>query len=101
MSLTIVAPASNAASATSAQVVSTEIGTPTSALMTSTTLVTRSFSTETGVGSAPGLEEAPPMSMTSTPQASNSLANETAFWSSLATPSPENESWVAFTMPIT
>ena len=78
MSLTMVAPAFSAASATTAHVVSIDIGRSTASRTASTTGTTRDFSTSTGVGSAPGRDDAPPISITSMPQASKLLANATA-----------------------
>ena len=72
MSLTRLAPADSAASATSGLTVSTDTRTPPAAAgraRASTTGTTRASSTSTGTGSAPGRDDSPPTSITSAPSA--------------------------------
>ncbi len=102
-SLTITAPASSAADATAALRVSTLIGTrrrPASSRITGNTRAI-STSTDTSWRVLDGLVLSPPMSTTSAPASTIDCARATAAGMSSPTPSPEKESGVTLTMPIT
>src|SRR6267143_1412702 len=96
-SLTISAPASTAAAATAALVVSMLIGSPVRLASSRTTASVRRRSSLASTGSASGRVDSPPTSRMSAPSS--------ASWSPCATgsyaPPSENESGVALTMPIT
>ncbi len=100
-SFTMVAPAASAASATAALRVSTLIGTVVSAARRATTGSTRSRSSASGTGVAPGRVDSPPTSSRSAPAATSASPCETAASGSRNRPPSENESGVTLTMPIT
>ena len=78
MSLMIEAPAARAARATSALVVSIEIGILIEPESAWTTGITRASSSSSETGSAPGRLDSPPRSSRSAPWAAKRLANATA-----------------------
>src|SRR5690242_10026491 len=100
-SLTIVAPARSAASATAAFVVSTLIGTSTRAATSEMTGSTRAISVSASTGSAPGRVDSPPTSSTAAPAPASSQAWATALAGATKRPPSEKESGVTFTTPMT
>ena len=74
MSLMIAAPAASAWRATSALVVSTEIGTSVRPARPRTTGITRASSSSSDTGFAPGRLDSPPMSRKSAPSAARRSA---------------------------
>src|SRR5512135_633638 len=101
MSLMIAAPASRARRATSALVVSTEIGAPTRGASASTTGTTRRSSSSAETGSAPGRLDSPPMSSRSAPSSTRRRACATASSRVQARPPSEKLSGVTLTIPMT
>ncbi len=97
-SLTIVAPASSAASATGAFEVSTEISAPTPA-SPATTGSTRRSSSSTATSAAPGRVDSPPTSRISAPAAATPAVRDRRPRIEIEPPS-ENESGVTLTTPI-
>src|SRR4051794_12479091 len=99
-SFTIVAPASIAASATTAFEVSIETSSPSRA-RASTTGWTRSSSSPDETASAPGRVDSPPTSRMSAPSAASSRPCSIARGGSRNCPPSENESGVTLTIPMT
>src|SRR5512132_1368397 len=100
-SLTTAAPASSAARATAAFVVSTLIGPLVVVARRATTGITRRSSSSTGTGAAPGRVDSPPTSRTSAPCSASSIPCATAASGSRKRPPSENESGVTLTIPMT
>src|SRR5918992_5807404 len=98
-SLTSVAPACNAARATSSLVVSMETRWP-AAARDSTTGSTRSRSSCSATGSAPGLVDSPPTSRIPAPSPASRSPCSIAAAGSRKRPPSENESGVTLTTPI-
>src|SRR5437660_5823744 len=98
-SFTTSAPASSAARATSAFVVSTESGTPTAMRTARSTGSRRRRSSASGTGVAPGRVDSAPRSRTPAPAATMAAAVAAAAPGSRWHPPSENESGVAFRMP--
>src|SRR5437660_6924530 len=98
-SFTTSAPASSAARATSAFVVSTESGTPTAMRTARSTGSRRRRSSASGTGVAPGRGDSAPRSRTPAPAATMAAAVAAAAPGSRWRPPSENESGVAFRMP--
>src|SRR5438552_3725639 len=98
-SFTTSAPASSAARATSAFVVSTESGTPTAMRTAASTGSRRRRSSSSGTGVAPGRVDSAPRSRTPAPAATMAAAVAAAAPGSRWHPPSENESGVAFRMP--
>src|SRR5918992_899983 len=99
-SLTIVAPAPMASRATSSLVVSIETRPP-AAARPSTTGSTRSSSSASGTGSAPGRVDSPPTSRIAAPSSRSRSPCSTAACGSRKRPPSENESGVTLTTPMT
>ena len=100
MSLMTWAPAAKARRATSARYVSTETGAATRPASSSTTGTTRAASSRGSTGSAPGLVDSPPTSMTSAPSCASSPPRATAASLPKKRPPSEKESGVTLRMPI-
>ena len=100
MSFTISAPAATAWRATSALVVSMEIGTSILEARRSMTGMTRRSSSCNGTGSAPGRVDSPPMSSAAAPSAISCNACSTAESRAMNRPPSEKLSGVMFKMPI-
>src|SRR2546422_860880 len=98
-SFTTSAPASSAARATSAFIVSTEIGTRTAARTAPSTGSRRRRSSPAGTGIAPGRVDSAPTSSMRAPVATISAAASAARAGSRWRPPSKNESGVAFRMP--
>src|SRR5436309_3645156 len=98
-SFTTSAPASSAARATSAFIVSTAIGTRTAARTAASTGSRRRRSSPAGTGIAPGRVDSAPRSSARAPAATISAAASAARAGSRWRPPSENESGVAFRMP--
>jgi hypothetical protein len=99
-SLTIVAPASSAAAATAAFVLSIDSRTPALA-RPSTTGTTRRSSSRSLTGAAPGRVDSPPMSRICAPCAASFCPCAIAAAGSSHSPPSENESGVTLTTPMT
>src|SRR5579872_71034 len=99
MSLTSVAPASMAASATAGFTVSTD--TRTWGARPATTGTTRRSSSSSGTGPAPGRLDSPPTSTTSAPSRTMSRPWARASSTSKKRPPSENESGVTLSTPMT
>src|SRR6478752_7000600 len=99
-SLTMEAPASTAARATEARIVSTDTTAP-SAASAVTTGTTRRSSSSTDGRSAPGLVDSPPTSTMSAPAATTSRPCAMAASGSNHCPPSEKESGVTLTTPMT
>ena len=99
-SLMSAAPAASARRATSAFIVSTEMGTPTRSASASTTGTTRRNSSSTGTASDPGRVDSPPMSMMAAPSRTSARLWASASSASKNRPPSENESGVTFTIPM-
>ena len=99
-SLTTDAPASTAAAATAARVVSMLTGTP-SATSSRMTGSTRAFSTSASTRPAPGRVDSPPTSTRSAPASRMPMPWATAWSRSSQRPPSENESGVTLRTPIT
>ena len=93
-------PASAAASAVDARIVSTEVRIP-SACSAAMTGRTRSASTSAGTRVAPGRVDSAPTSIMSAPSRTSSCAWAIASSAASQRPPSENESSVTLTMPIT
>ena len=100
-SFTIRAPACSAASATAALRVSTETIGPTEAAKRSITGTTRSSSSPSDTGSAPGRVDSPPTSTIAAPSAASSARVRDGRVGVEVQPPSENESGVTFTTPMT
>ena len=100
ISLIIDAPALIARLATSAFMVSMDMGMEISAASCSMTGMTRSVSTSTGTGSENGRVDSPPISSMSAPSAASLRPWVTADSGSRNFPPSENESGVTLTTPI-
>ena len=105
-SFTMAAPACSALSATPARYVSTLMGTVSRDASLSMTGITRDVSSASETGRAPGYTDGgrvdmPPTSSRSTPDSWKRSASRTAASTSLPTPSPEKESGVTLTTPMT
>ena len=99
-SLTTLAPASTAARATSAFIVSIDTGTFTSAATASITGITRRSSSAVPTGSAPGRVDSPPTSIIAAPESTITRARSTAASSEMNSPPSEKLSGVTFRIPI-
>ena len=100
-SLTIVAPAARARSATSAFEVSIEIShSLVSRASPSITGMTRAISSSAGTAAAPGRVDSPPTSRIPAPSASSRSPCSTAASRSRNSPPSEKESGVTLTMPM-
>ena len=100
MSFTISAPASIAASATSACCVSIDTGRSVALRMAATAGSARPASSSIVTGTASGRVDSAPTSMMSAPASANSRASAAAAVASAPTPSPLKESGVTFTIAI-
>ena len=100
-SLTMQAPASSAAAATSGLRVSTEMGIVSAAASRLITGTTRSRSSSAGTASAPGRVDSPPTSITSAPSAAIARPRSAAASGSRYRPPSENESGVTLSTPMT
>ncbi len=100
-SLTSVAPASRAARATAALVVSIDSSAGVAAARRSMTGTTRASSSSTDTGSEPGRVDSPPMSRIAAPSSASSRPWATAESASACRPPSENESGVTLTIPMT
>ncbi len=99
-SLTIVAPAASAASATTAFEVSMLTGTPERAASSRTTGTTRRNSSCAETGSAPGRVDSPPTSRMSAPSPARRRPCSIAAAGSKNVPPSEKESGVTLTIPM-
>ena len=99
-SLMIVAPAASARRATSAFIVSTEMGTPTLPASASITGSTRRSSSSAGTVSEPGRVDSPPMSTMEAPSRTSVRACSSAASAARNLPPSENESGVTLTTPM-
>ena len=99
-SLIMLAPASTAAAATAARVVSTVTRTP-AATRSRITGTTRAVSVAASTRSAPGRVDSPPTSTRSAPRWCRSMPWATAWSRSSQRPPSENESGVTLSTPIT
>ena len=95
------APAAMAASATTAFVVSIEIGTSVASRRPRITARTRASSTSADTGSDPGRVDSPPTSSTSAPSATSVTPRAIAVPGSRYSPPSENESGVTLITPMT
>src|SRR5438034_189842 len=100
-SFTRSAPASSAAAATSAFVVSTAMGTRTAARIARSTGRSRRRSSTARTGSAPGRVDSAPTSRSAAPSATIRAAASAARAGSRCAPPSENEAGVALGMPMT
>ena len=100
VSLTMSAPASSAARATAALVVSTEMKADVFFRRAQMTGTTRPSSSASGTGCEPGRVLSPPTSMMSAPSKASSRPRSTAFWASKYSPPSEKESGVTLTTPM-
>src|SRR5260370_14125927 len=100
-SLTMVAPAATAATATSSLYVSMETGTFDSIDRRLTTSSVRVISSSVLTGTCPGRVDSPPTSSITAPSRTMRIPCATAASRSCPRPSPLNESGATFTIPIT
>ena len=99
-SLMSAAPAARARRATSAFIVSTEMGTPTRPASASTTGRTRRSSSSSDTGSEPGRVDSPPMSTSAAPSRTRARPCASASSAAKKRPPSENESGVTLTTPM-